>query len=285
MARNEIGLDQIQSRLGDLARPPKSYDEVDGQAQFDDGQEADARSSSNTGFIASILGMFLLVSGGTYFFAGSGNPLNGFSGLPDHYSSKADFACRSGWFKGARNDEAMLCYLTKDIERLCDANERKYLVNRLALYREDRNASESKVMASNVKSIFSLSGSLSGIFTDISKNMDSISRFNASESHSSNVNEYVQQSRNEDRAMGDLMKSSQQLTDSITSGGFGFGSMLGGGASKRGGPAPDGSISQAIRRLGALGYVTKWDFGLLPDSLASRAFADMADQPGNICKR
>jgi hypothetical protein len=53
------------------------------------------------------------------------------------FTSAADPTCAKLWVTHARNDPALRCYLTTDIARLCDSNERLHLANTLRRYRWD----------------------------------------------------------------------------------------------------------------------------------------------------
>jgi hypothetical protein len=52
-------------------------------------------------------------------------------------TSSADPQCAGLWVKRAQNDPALRCYLTTDVARLCNPNERLHLANVLRAYRWD----------------------------------------------------------------------------------------------------------------------------------------------------
>ncbi len=148
MAR-DIKLDQIRARLGDLDKP-RVYDpygnEGDNQQDFDndDGGEGEG-STLNAGFITTILGLFIAVSGGTYMFSEGINPFQ-FSNLSWGWKgsktavlmpSSADGECGKDWMTGYMNGDPMHCYLTKRINRLCNAEEKESLVARIQLFQDD----------------------------------------------------------------------------------------------------------------------------------------------------
>ena len=162
MAR-DIKLDQIRARLGDLDKP-RVYDpygnEDDNQQNYDDdnGDEGEG-STLNAGFIATILGLFIAVSGGTYMFSEGINPFK-FSNISWGWkgskaavlmSSSADGECGKDWMTGYMNGDPMHCYLTKRISRLCNADERQTFVARVQLFEEDYNSFDSKMYAASMK--------------------------------------------------------------------------------------------------------------------------------------
>jgi hypothetical protein len=53
------------------------------------------------------------------------------------FTSAADPKCARLWVTHARNDPALRCYLTTDIARLCDPDERLHLASTLRRYRWD----------------------------------------------------------------------------------------------------------------------------------------------------
>lgn len=272
MARNDIGLDKIQARLGDMSKPHHG-DGYDNVSDHDDDYEAP--STFNAGFIASVVGIFLAVSGGTFYFSGAGNPLKGFSvssvlgGVPANFKSRADMACAGHWSKGERNDTSILCYLTTDVERLCDIRERQHLASKLSEYRSDRSVFETKALAEGVKTVTSLSGALTQTFNEVQKE---IAMFDSISNDSGNAN-YRAQRRNSSHS-----SNSGEPGSALIAAFGGFNNLT---ASR----APDGQIAQSIRKLAGQGYVTKWDFGLLPDSLVVRAFTDLPEGVQNACNR
>jgi hypothetical protein len=272
MARNDIRLDQIQARLGDMSKP-RHYDGYDDLPHHDD--EYETPRTFNAGFIASILGLFLAVSGGTFYFSSAGNPLKGlsvssvFGSVPASFKSRADVACGGHWAKGGRNDQSILCYLTTDVERLCDANERTYLANKVSQYRTDRNIFDAKAVAKGFNSMGSLNGALKQTFSELQSNIDS---FDNSNDRPMNANERAQ--RRNSRHSNHGVEPGSALV-----------AAFGGFNDLTAGAAPDGSIAQSIRKLAVQGYMTKWDFGLLPDGLVVRAFTELPEGVRNMCNR
>ena len=71
----------IRARLGDLDKP-RVYDPYNNAGAWQDidieNEEAKQNGSTiNAGFIATILGLFISVSGGTYMYSAGINPLQG----------------------------------------------------------------------------------------------------------------------------------------------------------------------------------------------------------------
>jgi hypothetical protein len=149
MGRNDIKLDQINARLGDMNKPRQYDNYSDDQPQFDNGDDGGdddgGGATFNAGFIASILALFLAVSGGTYIFTSGTNPLKSINiasiSMPwsSGYVSVVDKSCGAGWREGYPNDTQLKCYLTQNIKRLCKPEEQKRLVAVLSRYRDDKS--------------------------------------------------------------------------------------------------------------------------------------------------
>lgn len=150
MAR-DIKLDQIRARLGDLDKP-RDYDPYknEGQQNFDNdeggGDDEGGGSTINAGFIATMLGLFISVSGGTYMYSEGINPLRSanFSlgwgnapAAPLAIASSVDGTCGKGWKEGQRNNDILHCYLITSPSRLCSPRERSSLVAVIMRHNDD----------------------------------------------------------------------------------------------------------------------------------------------------
>ena len=121
MAR-DIKLDQIRYRLGDLDAP-KAYDPYNNdnnQTDFDDQPAEESGSTINAGFIATMLALFIGVSGGTYMFSEGINPFSGgniswgwkHDKVASLKPSSADGECGKDWMANHMNGDPMHCYMT-----------------------------------------------------------------------------------------------------------------------------------------------------------------------------
>jgi hypothetical protein len=84
MSRDEIGLDQIQQRLGNFGRQQPAYDDFD-VVGAEPSAEASPGSAGGGTFIATTVAIFLAVGAGTYFFMNGGD-ISGLLGLLRNYS-------------------------------------------------------------------------------------------------------------------------------------------------------------------------------------------------------
>ena len=159
MAR-DIKLDQIRARLGDLDKP-RDYDPYNtdnGQNDFDEARAEESGSSLNAGFFATMVALFVAVSGGTYMFSAGINPMSGthiswgWKGdkVATLKSSSADGECGKDWMAEHMNGDPMHCYMTKRIGRLCNVEERETFVARVQLFEDDYIAFDNKMLAATM---------------------------------------------------------------------------------------------------------------------------------------
>jgi hypothetical protein len=138
MSRNDIDQDQINRRLGGSAGSFGRANQNDfRQEQFDDDAESDDSGTLNSGFLVTVLGVFLAVGSLGYFSFGGGLSQLGFGVGADRaaFVSKAEAACAPLWKDNQSNDAALRCYLTTAVNRLCDGQERVHLDGVIKRYR------------------------------------------------------------------------------------------------------------------------------------------------------
>jgi hypothetical protein len=155
MARNTIDLNQINARLGDMNKPQTQryayeYDDdsaSDVQFREVDGQSDEEQSSeSNSTFYASVIGLFLMIGGGTFF---SSDILalfpKSFKAVEQSYVSGVDTTCGKGWKANLPNVDQMHCYMTDTVSRLCDPKEKARMVQVIVQFQDDFAAWEGKI--------------------------------------------------------------------------------------------------------------------------------------------
>lgn len=167
MSRNEIRLDQIEQRLGQLNKPRSTqYDEY-GYAipQTNDLDDFDHESDGptlNAGFIATIVALSLATGAGTYFFVGGDASMPsfkmGWGGGGEEKGvalsgSVMDPVCGKDWKPDLPNTDQLYCYLTRQVYRLCDATEHQALLATIRLYDKDYKVWHRKHMVATFKSI------------------------------------------------------------------------------------------------------------------------------------
>lgn len=160
MGRNDIRLDQINARLGDMnKRPPQDAYDEDGNVQEHDDGDDEGGSSLNAAFVATLVGLFLAVSGGTYMYSSGINPLKG-ANLSWNWqgsepvvlgASSADGECIKDWMTGYMNINQMHCYMKTRIARLCNTKERDTFVARILIFQDDYDTFQNKLLMATAK--------------------------------------------------------------------------------------------------------------------------------------
>lgn len=157
MARNTIDLDKINARLGGMNKPQQQSQRDD--YEYDDDSVSDARfrevddqsdeersNISNSTFYASIIGLFLMIGGGTFF---SSDILalfpKTFRTIEPVYISGVDTTCGKGWKANLPNVDQMHCYMTDTVSRLCDPKEKARMVQVIGQFQDDFAAWEGKI--------------------------------------------------------------------------------------------------------------------------------------------
>ena len=134
MANNRLGSGQIQKRFG---RAPSSGSSP---RSPDDPPPKDS-SSSGIALYASAFAMILIAGTGALV---ASDRAAGFRhavwenivGPPPEpaYQSRVASVCDEGWQDDRENRDQVHCYMTTDIERLCDPRERRALADKLLAY-------------------------------------------------------------------------------------------------------------------------------------------------------
>ena len=151
MGRNTIDLDKINARLGDLSKP-RVRDPYEDDPDFvprgeraDDEYEDEDKPLGNVTFYSCVIGLFLLIGGGTFF---SSDIINFYStyGQKSDFVSLADPICKQFWASPGVNPDALTCYLVERPDRYCDPKERSHLVSLFSKYRQDLKAYQSAAL-------------------------------------------------------------------------------------------------------------------------------------------
>jgi hypothetical protein len=265
MARNDIRLDQINARLGDMSRP-RQYDEY-GDEVFEIDDDS-AKQGSGFGFIFAMVAFFAGVTAATFFYASGVNPISSASissllGGSNHYKSVAS-SCEQGWVPRAQNDLPMLCYLTTSVSRLCDPDERSHLARVYKRYKNDRSAYEADRNLSGLRAVVALQTSrgelqsaLQSTFRNIQANIDGKSSGGISDDPVGAVFKKINNAASGGEA-GRRANAVQRVSDS--------------------------QIVLALRHVGAAGYMSKWDYGWFADGFVADAY-DGLDTKVDPCKK
>lgn len=254
MAR-DIKLDQIRARLGDLDKP-RSYDPYNTDDNHDfvgsSDSETDGGSTLNAGFIATILGLFLMVSGGTYMFSSGFNPLGMLNWRPSastsaEFVSKVDPFCKPLWKSPGWNGDALACYMIEIPSRFCDANERQHLVKLFRKYRMDIRTLQSQAIAQ-------ITVGQKEIFDSIAKDFDD---------HEKGI---VRKKPKSKPVPKNKYLSNKTFEQSVMA--FQTKVMNPGSAGK------DPELSAILRNVMVRGYIDPSEFGLLRDEIVSDALLE-----------
>lgn len=250
MVKNKITSDMINRRLGGGGGWQPPPDEPEG---FGDAGEVES-AGSGAGFMAAMFVLFLLVGGGTFYFAGSGLSLDNISlnNIQTAFAGDEDFVSASGaecdklWVENARNDPAISCYLTTNVSRLCDPRERAHLAGKFKTYKHQSTVFETQIVLTGLRTSIALQnqmgGQAQGMFTSLDNQING------------------KGTKKDLQAVEKWTNSLENIQDHNLDAAF---------ALKK---VPDSSIVQMIRTLGESGYMTKWDFGWWTDSTVARAF-------------
>ena len=134
MANNRIGSGEIQKRFG---RAPSSGS----SPRRPDGPPSGGVSSSGNTLFAFAFVVTLIA--GTGALVGSDRAADfrhavwdGLMGPPPQpaYQSQVASVCDEGWKDDRENRDQVHCYMTTDVERLCDPRERRALADKLRAY-------------------------------------------------------------------------------------------------------------------------------------------------------
>jgi hypothetical protein len=263
MGRNDINLDQINARLGDMNKPRQydSYDEDGNIQDMDDGDD-DGGSTFNAGFIASVLALFVAVSGGTYMFSAGINPLKyaNFSGQwagsrsATLSASSADGQCLKGWKTGFMNGNQMHCYLTTRVNRLCNPQEKETLVARILVFDDDYSTFQGNLLLETAKM---------SIGTPISDRM----QLGIEAAKADNANSDAESSKHMQNA-ADIASGMMEGVNGVLEGqeyqNHGIGDLRG-----------SGGLMNELRDLGKNGYLSLSDFPSYPPKWVRQALTDV----------
>jgi hypothetical protein len=166
MSRNEIRLDQIEQRLGQINKPRQAqYDEygyaIPQMHDADDFNHEGDGPTLNAGFIATIVALSLAAGAGTFFFIGGDASMPsfkmGWGGSEEKgvalSGSVMDPVCGKDWQPNLPNTDQLYCYLTRQVYRLCDATEHEALIATIRLYDKEYKVWHRKYMMATFKTI------------------------------------------------------------------------------------------------------------------------------------
>jgi hypothetical protein len=125
---NRIDLDRINSRLGGS---PGGYRESQSNELEEEG------TSLNAGMLATVAALMMAVGAGVFFMPNVSFFSWGGEDEQSSYVSSVDASCGKGWRKDLPNPDQMHCYMTRQLNRLCDPEERKHFLAVVKKYDKD----------------------------------------------------------------------------------------------------------------------------------------------------
>ena len=162
MAKDKIGIDQIEARLGRLNAPrpnyESNYEELSDTPRQIRASEADEDDGSSVIFYSSLVGVFIAVTMGTMWLGGFkfSSPFG--HGGNNGYVSSIAATCDKGWVDGRDNRDQMDCWFKRSVSRLCSADERAALVQRISDYTTQAELAHAKELGS----VFAMAGNVGG---------------------------------------------------------------------------------------------------------------------------
>ena len=138
MAKNRIGLDRIEARIGRGEAPQgRSFEEFTPRASAQD----DAAPSGGNKLFGLSLALIVVIGGGAFLSSNGGAGVRAaivesVMGPPPApaYVSRVAAVCDVGWKDDRLNRDQIHCYMARDVARLCDPNERQALIDKLLAY-------------------------------------------------------------------------------------------------------------------------------------------------------
>jgi hypothetical protein len=161
--------------------------------------------------------------------------------------SAADGTCAQLWVNGARNDPALLCYLSHDVERLCKTSEKMHLAYTMKRYLSDKTDFEDKLRRFTLSVPATLNAE-GPIFKADGSPEDPMLEFN---------------------------RVARQKAEELKAQGFDKALKLD--------SALDKDIQAMIWKLGERGLIQKSDFGWSPGYLVESAFQNHDNVPVRTC--
>jgi len=152
VANNRIESGQIEKRFG---RPPSSGRSPRGP---DDPRSRDASSSGNTLFASAFIVILIAGSGALVASDRAADfrhaVWDDIMGPPPEpaYQSRVASVCDKGWQDDRENRDQVHCYMTTDVERLCDPRERRALADKLRAYQVASDRAIGRVAVSVLQS-------------------------------------------------------------------------------------------------------------------------------------
>lgn len=213
-------------------------------------------------FLVGVVAAMLAVGGAAFYFVSPNANVREFlmSSRNDLVeTSSADGACKKLWVKAANNGPALDCYLTTDIRRFCNPDERSNLLFVIRKYREDRMAWDTGRFMGGIKTIAIMRES--GVQSDVQAFARSIENPESDEANRTGADAHVNRlARLTEAASGGLSDDAWRLEK-----------------------IPDKDLIARLRSLAKRGYVSSSDFGWVVDPLAKAALKDLGDVQPSPC--
>lgn len=266
---NKITLDKINERLAKSAvhhRPLEDYDYGDPlprKAHAVEGEDDDSGQTLSAGFIATVMSLFVVVGGGTFYFTGGNLPVGLFSWHPEEYSSYVsplDASCGKDWVSGWPNDRQLQCYLTTNVARLCNADERRHMVRVLIRYSDGLSKFDQAYAKATVGSIKKVQRQSMQIGLETAK------LTNMTMDPKAKPDAVMEQDKRVMDIMSDVMSGPEELL-----------------AERQKNMVPHGELVSGVANLVSRGFLTKDDFGWYSNKLFDEGLAAVTKATKPVC--
>jgi hypothetical protein len=180
----------------------------------------------------------------------------------NNYVSLADASCKPLWVERARNDPALECYLTKNLNRLCNPAERSHLAAFIRRYRREADTSYVATLGDVFKSENFGSATDEEIKISIQALETALMGGSMSGKEAPRAKRFAY-IFSEDPSVEKLKIAQLNAALAVK-------------------VLPDTVFVQKIQYIGRAGYMSKWEFGWWNDRLVNEAFKGL-QQEASAC--
>jgi len=142
MAKNRLGVKDIESRLGsrlgDAAGFRREQAILDAEAQEASSGRGTALFSLGAVMFAAVAGAYIATGGNL------GEAMSEMFAPPEVVKPQLANSCDPGWQDDRVNSEQIHCYMTRNIERLCNPDEKQALVKKLRDFQRAADSADTR---------------------------------------------------------------------------------------------------------------------------------------------
>ncbi len=236
--RRAATVEQLKSKKAPVSATPSQRPAAATESDEDD---------VSVGFIATAAAVVFACIGGVYLFMNWGTETAVASTGPA-YRSIIESTCGEGWEKDLSNVDQMYCFMTTQVSRLCDKDERRHLVATVGRFQKDYAVWNARFHAASMGSIVKVQAQSIPIGLETARMERTMRDPKASAEEKAKRMEEVA-----DR-MSDVMSGPNRLL------------------SERTNKTPYYKMEDALAELAKSGYIAESDFGRSKPDWVSRGF-------------